>query len=230
MDARKLPNPSGASLPGMHDAESTGRSASTFQSIVFGQPAPFNNDGARILMIQFILPLALMILMVSDGFARRWRPARSRPSLRRASARRAAKNDTCRPRSSARQRIRPCAAFPRSGRYRRATIPRNRRGQGSAAASTGRCRTGCRDGFDSPAQIEPDKPYLYEIKLNPTGILFKTGQRIRLSVSSSDFPNFDRNHNTGRDYWSDPELRVAHQTIFHAGDRRSCLILPVIPR
>ena len=87
-----------------------------------------------------------------------------------------------------------------------------------------------RNGFDSPALIEPDKPYLYEIKLNPTGILFKTGQRIRLYVSSSDFPNFDRNHNTGRDYWSDPELRVAHQTIFHAGDLRSCLILPVIPR
>jgi putative CocE/NonD family hydrolase len=87
-----------------------------------------------------------------------------------------------------------------------------------------------RDGFDKETLIEPGKPYLYEIKLNPTGILFKAGQRIRLSVSSSDFPNFDRNHNTGRDYWSDTELRVAQQTVFHAGDRRSCLILPVIPR
>jgi len=87
-----------------------------------------------------------------------------------------------------------------------------------------------RDGFDNPSLIEPGKPYLYEIKLNPTGIVFKAGERIRLSVSSSDFPNFDRNHNTGRDDWSDPELRVARQTIFHAGDRRSSLILPVIPR
>jgi putative CocE/NonD family hydrolase len=87
-----------------------------------------------------------------------------------------------------------------------------------------------REGFDNPSLIERGKPYLYEIKLNPTAILFKAGQRIRLYVSSSDFPNFDRNHNTGRDDWSDPELRVAHQTIFHAGDRRSCLVLPVIPR
>jgi uncharacterized protein len=87
-----------------------------------------------------------------------------------------------------------------------------------------------RDGFDNPTLIEPGKPILYEIRLNPIGILFKAGQRVRLYVSSSDFPNFDRNHNTGRDYWSDPELRVAHQTIFHAGDHRSCLILPVILR
>jgi putative CocE/NonD family hydrolase len=87
-----------------------------------------------------------------------------------------------------------------------------------------------RNGFDSPTLIEPGKPYLYEIKLNPTGILFKRGQRVRLYVSSSDFPNFDRNHNTGRDYWSDTELRVAHQTVFHAGDMCSSLILPIIPR
>jgi putative CocE/NonD family hydrolase len=87
-----------------------------------------------------------------------------------------------------------------------------------------------RDGFENPSPIEPGKPYLYALKLNPTGILFRRGERIRLSVSSSDFPNFDRNHNTGRDYWSDPELRVAHQTVFHAGDQRSCLTLPVIPR
>ena len=55
------------------------------------------------------------------------------------------------------------------------------------------------------------------------------GQRIRLYVSSSDFPNFDRNHNTGNDFWSDTEFRVAHQTIFHAGEMASRLILPVIP-
>ncbi|HEX9772860.1 MAG TPA: CocE/NonD family hydrolase C-terminal non-catalytic domain-containing protein, partial [Steroidobacteraceae bacterium] len=60
--------------------------------------------------------------------------------------------------------------------------------------------------------------------------LFKRGQRIRLYVSSSDFPNFDRNHNNGRDYWSDSELRPARQTVFHDAARPSHLILPVIPR
>jgi predicted acyl esterase len=53
---------------------------------------------------------------------------------------------------------------------------------------------------------------------------------LRLYVSSSDFPNFDRNHNTGKDYWSDAELRTAHQTVFHSMDRPSHLVLPMIPR
>jgi putative CocE/NonD family hydrolase len=87
-----------------------------------------------------------------------------------------------------------------------------------------------RNGYENPSLLEPGKPYEYSIKLNPTGILFRKGQRIRLYVSSSDFPNFDRNHNTGRDYWSDPELRVAHQTVFHDPAMPSRLILPVIPR
>ncbi|MGH6814551.1 MAG: CocE/NonD family hydrolase [Hyphomicrobiaceae bacterium] len=87
-----------------------------------------------------------------------------------------------------------------------------------------------RNGYDCPALLEPGKPYEYSIHLNPVGILFKKGQRIRLYVSSSDFPNFDRNHNTGRDYWSDTELRSARQTVFHSPSMPSRLILPVIPR
>ena len=53
-------------------------------------------------------------------------------------------------------------------------------------------------------------------------------QRIRLYVSSSDFPNFDRNHNTGNPYYSDTELRVAHQRVFHTEEMASCLVLPVV--
>ncbi len=87
-----------------------------------------------------------------------------------------------------------------------------------------------REGFEDPRLIEPNVPLEYSIRLNPTGILFKPGQRIRLYVSSSDFPNFDRNHNTGKPYWSDTELRVAHQTVFHDATRPSRLTLPVIPR
>ena len=87
-----------------------------------------------------------------------------------------------------------------------------------------------RDGYDRPSLIKPGRPYEYTIRLNPTGILFRRSHRIRLDVSSSDFPNFDRNHNTGRDFWSDPELRVARQTVFHDSERASLLVLPVIPR
>ena len=56
---------------------------------------------------------------------------------------------------------------------------------------------------------------------------FEPGSRIRLDISSSDFPNFDRNHNTGADYWSDPELRPARQTVFSDRQRPAYLTLPV---
>ena len=92
-----------------------------------------------------------------------------------------------------------------------------------------RCRF--RNGFDTPAPaLQPGESYELNIALNPTGILFREGHRIRLDVSSSDFPNFDRNHNTGRDFWSDVELLPAQQTVFHDKTRPSRLILPVIPR
>ena len=60
--------------------------------------------------------------------------------------------------------------------------------------------------------------------------LFRKGHRIRVDIASSVFPNFDRNHNTGRDFWSDTELRVATNTVFHDRSRPSRVILPVIPR
>ena len=52
--------------------------------------------------------------------------------------------------------------------------------------------------------------------------------RISPGLASSDFPNFGRNHNTGADFWSDSELRVAHQTVFHDRERPSRLLLSVV--
>ena len=72
-------------------------------------------------------------------------------------------------------------------------------------------RASNRNGYAHPAPVEPERPYEFTVPLNPIAVLFRKGERIRLYVSSSDFPNFDRNHNTGRDYWSDPELRTARQ-------------------
>jgi len=87
-----------------------------------------------------------------------------------------------------------------------------------------------RDGYGNPSLIEPGRPYEYSVKMMPAGVLFRRGHRIRLDVASSDFPNFDRNHNTGADFWSDAELSVAHQTVLHDREYPSRLILPVIPR
>ncbi len=87
-----------------------------------------------------------------------------------------------------------------------------------------------REGYEDPKLLEPGRVYDYSIKLNPVGVLLKPGQKLRLYVTSSDFPNFDRNHNTGKPYWEDAELRPAHQTIYHRPEMPSHLVLPVIPR
>ena len=86
-----------------------------------------------------------------------------------------------------------------------------------------------RDSFDQPTLIQPGQVYEYTIKVNPTGNLFQRGHRIRLDISSSDFPNFDRNHNTGGNDYAETTLMTAHQTIFHDRARPSSVILPVIP-
>ena len=86
-----------------------------------------------------------------------------------------------------------------------------------------------RESFDSPSLIEPGRAYEYTIKVNPTSNLFQRGHRIRVDISSSDFPNFDRNHNTGGDDYAESKLLIARQTVFHDGERPSRLVLPVIP-
>ena len=86
-----------------------------------------------------------------------------------------------------------------------------------------------RESFESPTLIEPGRAYEYRIQMNPTGNLFRPGHRIRVDISSSDFPNFDRNHNTGGDDYSESTLVTAQQTVFHEAVRPSRVVLPVIP-
>jgi uncharacterized protein len=62
----------------------------------------------------------------------------------------------------------------------------------------------------------------------PTSNLFKTGHRIRLEISSSNFPHYDRNPNTGRRFGMDSELKVADQTIYHDPQHPSKIVLPVM--
>lgn len=86
-----------------------------------------------------------------------------------------------------------------------------------------------RESFERPTLIEPGRVYAYTIELNPTSNLFRRGHRIRIDITSSDFPNFDRNHNTGGDDYRESALQTARQTIFHDASRPSRAILPVIP-
>ena len=87
-----------------------------------------------------------------------------------------------------------------------------------------------RESYEEPTLIEPGQVYEYRFRLWETSNLFKAGHRIRLEVSSSNFPRFDRNQNTGHQPGMDAEVQVARQTIYHDADHPSQITLPVIPR
>ena len=76
--------------------------------------------------------------------------------------------------------------------------------------------------------IKPGQTYKYTIQVWPTSNLFKAGHRIRVEISSSNFPMFDRNPNTGHPFGQDSELKIADQTIFHDKDRPSMITLPIV--
>ncbi|MBI3247936.1 MAG: CocE/NonD family hydrolase [Deltaproteobacteria bacterium] len=86
-----------------------------------------------------------------------------------------------------------------------------------------------RESLSSPTLIVPEKVYEYTIDLWATSQVFKAGHRLRLEVSSSNFPRYDRNLNTGHDFGVDTELCSAQQTIFHDQRYPSHVILPIIP-
>lgn len=76
-------------------------------------------------------------------------------------------------------------------------------------------RTRYRESRESPSLIEPGKIYEYIIDLWATSNLFKTGHKIRVDISSSNFPRFDRNLNTGHEFGMNAETVAATQTIYH---------------
>lgn len=86
-----------------------------------------------------------------------------------------------------------------------------------------------RDSLENPTPIEPGKIYPLSISLWETSMVFKAGHRIRLEVSSSNFPRYARNQNTGLPLGTSAEMRKAQQTVYHDTDHPSRLILPVIP-
>jgi len=84
------------------------------------------------------------------------------------------------------------------------------------------------DKGEMPSLIEPGRPYEYEIDLWATSNLFKAGHRIGLQVTSSNFPRWDRNPNTGHPSGVDAELVVAHQRILHDREHPSHVVLPLV--
>ena len=87
-----------------------------------------------------------------------------------------------------------------------------------------------RDSLTDPRPITPGRVYEYQIDLGPVCALLKPGERLRLTVSSSDFPQWDRNLNTGGPIGKEGVLaaKTCTQTVLHDQDHPSRLILPVV--
>jgi hypothetical protein len=85
-----------------------------------------------------------------------------------------------------------------------------------------------RDSLTAPAPLEPGRSYELEITLYPTALVFAAGHRIRIDISSSNFPRFDVNPNTGEPLNANTGWRVAANTVFHDAGRPSRVILPVV--
>ena len=90
-------------------------------------------------------------------------------------------------------------------------------------------RARCRKSVLRPEPVNPGEVYEYMIDLAVTSIVFGRGHRIRIDVSSSNFPRIDRNMNTGNPFGEDAGGIPAVQTIYHQSDYASYIDMPVIP-
>ncbi|MFX1452498.1 MAG: CocE/NonD family hydrolase [Promethearchaeota archaeon] len=85
-----------------------------------------------------------------------------------------------------------------------------------------------RDSLSSPSLIEPDRIYKYTINLGNTCIYFRKDHRIRVDITSSNFPKYDINSNLGGKQ-NEKGFKIAFQKIYHNSDNQSHIILPIIP-
>ena len=85
-----------------------------------------------------------------------------------------------------------------------------------------------REGLTKKVWMERDKVYKIQINLNAASNYFASGHSIRLQVSSSNFPMYERNLNTGGNNYDETEWVLAENTIHHSKEYPSHLILPII--
>ena len=86
-----------------------------------------------------------------------------------------------------------------------------------------------RNSFKKQELLIPEEVYEYTVDLWSVSHLFQKGHKIQVEISSSNFPKYDRNPNTGHKYGEDAELEKATQTIYHDSQYLSHIILPVVP-
>jgi putative CocE/NonD family hydrolase len=99
----------------------------------------------------------------------------------------------------------------------------------SLTVCDGILRARYRDSFERPVLMEPGEVYRFEVDLRAIAQTFQAGHRLRVHVTSSDFPRYDRNLNTGGPVAREATGQVANNTVFHDGARPSHLLLPLMP-
>jgi putative CocE/NonD family hydrolase len=87
-----------------------------------------------------------------------------------------------------------------------------------------------RESLTAAKMLEPGVPQELTIEMYPTSLVFRSGHRLRLDISSSNFPRFDVNPNTGGPLGQDRNWRVAVNTVYHDAEHPSRIVLPVVGR
>jgi len=87
-----------------------------------------------------------------------------------------------------------------------------------------------RDGYDKDLRMQAGEIYEVELDLHATANYFGAGHRIRLDISSSNFPRWDRNLNTGGSNYNETVYVIATNTVHHSAEHPSYLVLPVVDR
>ena len=86
-----------------------------------------------------------------------------------------------------------------------------------------------RESLEHAELMKPGDVYPFTTEMYPTSLIFKKDHRIRLDISSSNFPRFDVNPNTGEPLNDNRRSTVAINTIYHDAQHPSHILLPVIP-
>jgi putative CocE/NonD family hydrolase len=93
----------------------------------------------------------------------------------------------------------------------------------------GMLRARFRKGLDRMELLQPGQIYEFEIDLAGTAHVFLAGHRVRVDITSSNFPQFDRNPNTGEALGASERIRIARQRVYHTAAQASHIVLPVVP-
>jgi putative CocE/NonD family hydrolase len=99
----------------------------------------------------------------------------------------------------------------------------------SLSVCDGILRARYRGSFERPEPLHPGQLYRFDVDLGATGQVFQIGHRIRVEVTSSDFPRYDRNLNTGGPAGEEVRGQPAVNTVFHDAVRASQVVLSVLP-